>query len=170
MTTLPAVVVVLWTILAAAFGAPRISTQDGGGVFTEYHTGGGSPYRVCAQTSETVWFTLPAQNMLGRLNLTPSVSIQTFPLPHAGSHPYDIACAGGLVWLTELAGNRIAQFNPATSSWVEYPIDTLASQPTGLDVQPGDPTEVWFVERAGNKVGHLVVPVQGRLSLSTYLP
>ena len=169
MTTLPAVVVALWTVLAATFGALQAPAQEGAGVFTNYPIDVGRPFRVCAQTPETVWFTLPEQNSLGRLSLAPSYSVETFPLINPASQPYDIACAGGLVWLTELAGNRIAQFNPALTSWTEYTIDsTPDSEPTGLDVLPGDPTVVWFVERAGNKIGRLEVPIQGDAELIEY--
>ena len=35
-------------------------------------------------------------------------------------------------------------------------------------MRPGDPTEVWFVERAGNKIGRLVVPIQGEATLVEY--
>ncbi len=168
MATLPAIVVVLWAVLAAAFGAPQVAAQAAAGVFTEYPIGAGQPFRVCAQSPDTVWFTLPEQNMLGRLSLAPSVAVQTFSLPTPASQPYDIACADQLVWVTERAGNKIAQFNPAMTSWTEYAIPTLASEPTGLDVQPGDPTEVWFVERTGNKVGRLVIPIQGEATLTEY--
>ena len=126
------------------------------------------PFRVCAQTPETVWFTLPEQNSLGRLSLAPSVSVQTFQLPTPASQPYDIACEDEVVWVTERAGNKIARFIPALTSWTEYEIPTPASEPTGLDVRPGDPTEVWFVERAGNRVDRLLVPNQGEPSLLQY--
>lgn len=61
-------------------------------------------------------------------------------------------------------------FNPASSTWKEYTVPTGGSEPTGIDVQPGDPTEVWFVERAGNKVGRLRVNQQGTGAFDEYIP
>ncbi len=168
MTALPAAVGAILIVLAALFGMPHAPVQDGAGVLTEYFTGVGSPFRVCAQTPEIVWFTLPEQNSLGRLALTPEVAVQIFQLPTPASQPYDIACRGDYVWVTERAGNKIARFDPLLTSWTEYTIATPSSEPTGLDVRPGDPTEVWFAERTGNKIGRLVVPILGEASLTEY--
>lgn len=131
--------------------------------FTTFLLTQGTPFRVCVESPQTIWYTLPAQNALGRLTL-PSLGLPSDTrhlLPTANSEPYDVACAGGLVWLTERLGNKIAAFNPATNGWTEYTIPTANSQPVGLEVQTGATTEVWFAERAGNKIGRLSVNAQG---------
>ena len=125
---------------------------------TEYPVPG-NPFRVAVEAPGRVWFTLPAQNAIGNLVMTsPGVYVvNTYQLPTANSEPYDIAYAAGAVWVTERIGNKIVRFDPLANQWLEYPILTPASQPTGLTVLAGQPVQVWFVERAGNKLGQYTI-------------
>ena len=123
----------------------------------------GSPYHVTVQKPGRVWFTLPAENAIGRLAISaPGVyDVRTYELPTANSRPYDLAYSAGSVWVTEQAGNKIARFDPLAETWTEYPIPTPDSQPTGLVILPGDPVQVWFCEQAGNKLGQLTITATG---------
>ena len=130
----------------------------------------GSPYHVAVEQPGRIWATLREQNAISRLVVTsPGVfEVSTFQLPTApgepSSEPYDIAFAAGAVWVTEHAGNKIARFDPLTEVWTEYPIPTVGSLPTGLVVlpwNPGNPVEVWFCEKTGNKLGRLLVSESG---------
>ena len=127
-------------------------------IITEY-LAGGSPFRVAVEAPGRVWYTLPAQNAIGNLvaALPSDYQVNAYPLPIADSEPYDIAYATGAVWVTERMGNKVARFDPVAASWTEYDIPTANSQPTGLIVLPGQPVQIWFAERAGNKLGLLAV-------------
>ncbi len=52
----------------------------------------GSPYQVAVETPNVVWATLPEQNAIVRLVVTPPglYDVDLFELPVAGSEPYDI--------------------------------------------------------------------------------
>lgn len=135
----------------------------------------GSPYQVAVETPNVVWATLPEQNAIVRLVVTPPglYDVDLFELPVAGSEPYDIAFAAGRVWVSERSGNRIgsldAASDPATPAWTEYPIENTAnSEPTGITVLVGDPIEVWFAERAGNKLGRLRVSDTNSATIDEY--
>jgi virginiamycin B lyase len=159
---------VLLLTFAAGMVTP-IASAETPEIFTVFPTTDGQPFRICAESPQVIWYTLPDQNALGRLSLVQeSASIENFVLPTTSSQPYDIACAGGRVWVTERAGNKIAMFDPAKTAWSEYDIPTPASEPTGIEVQPGEPTQVWFVERTGNKIGRLTVPAVGQATLTEY--
>jgi virginiamycin B lyase len=126
----------------------------------------GSPYHVAVEQPGRIWTTLPAENAIVRLVVTlPGVyGTSKYQLPTAMSEPYDIAYAAGAVWVTEQTGNKIARFDPLTETWTEFAIPTPNSLPTGLVVlpwNPGNPVEVWFCERAGNKLGQLLVSESG---------
>jgi streptogramin lyase len=123
----------------------------------------GSPLHVAIEGAGRVWVTLPAQNAIGRLEVTsPGMfNVQTYQLPTLASHPYDIVYAAGSVWVTENTGNKIARFDPVAETWMEYQIPTDASQPTGLTVLAGDPIQVWFCEQASSKLGLLTITAAG---------
>jgi len=123
----------------------------------------GSPFRVAVQEPGRVWFTLPAQNAIGRLVVTTTgtYDVRSYQLPTAASQPYDIVYSAGLVWVTEQAGNKIARFDPLAETWTEYPIPTSNSQPTGIAVLAGDPVQAWFCEQEGNTLGQLTVTGAG---------
>jgi streptogramin lyase len=170
MARLRRVIFALLAVVLMMAGAQLASADAPTGVLSTFPVTGGKPFRVCVESSQSIWFTLPAQNALGHLTLSgPNSGAQALiTVPTPNSQPYDIACAGGLVWLTETSGNKIASYNPSTSAWTEYPVPTQGSEPTGLDVQSGAPTAVWFVERVGNKVGKLSVPQQGNHTFTEY--
>lgn len=136
--------------IAARADEPRL--------LTEYSIPG-SPLYVSVEVPGRIWFTLPEQNAVGRLIVTSTTeySVVTYTVPTANSQPYDLKYAGGFVWFTEQAGNKIGRLNPTDGSIVEFTIPTGDSQPAGIDVLPGPPVQVWFAERMGNKLGRLVV-------------
>lgn len=138
--------------------APISQAAPASSVITRYPVSG-RPLRVAVEGPGRVWVTLPPQNAIGYLVVSPSgtYDVATYVLPTAGSEPYDIAYAAGAVWVTERLGNKIARFDPATKTWTEYPVPTPDSQPTGLVVLAGSPVQVWFAERSGNKLGQLIV-------------
>jgi len=151
-----ALVWVLPASLASSSGAvPPASDPD---LLVEYPVPG-NPESVVVEAPNRVWFTLPAQNLIGRLVVTSSVdyAVVTYTVPTPNSYPYDIAYANGAVWFTERDGDKIGRLDTVTGAILEYPVWTSDSEPTGIDVLPGTPTRVWFTERAADKLGQLVV-------------
>lgn len=138
-------------------------------LLTEYPVPG-NPHHVVVESPGRVWFTLPDQNMIGRLTVTSTLEYEvlTYTVPTANSEPYDLDYADGAVWFTERTGNNIGRLDPTTGVVHEFPIQTAASQPTGIDVVAGSPTQVWFTEQAGNKLGQLVVTSTADYSWNEY--
>lgn len=172
MTTLTVRRALLWVLLSLAIvrGAGAFVVEAEGGPFITPFPVPGSPYQVAVEAPDRVWATLPAENAIVRLTLTSpgGYDVASFALPIADSQPYDIAFAAGKVWVTERGGNRIGCFDPDTSGWTEYPVPTANSEPTGIAVVVGDPVEVWFAERAGNKLGRLLVSGAGSATIDEY--
>jgi len=131
----------------------------------------GSPHYVVVESPGHVWFTLPSQNMIGRLIVTSTTEYQviTYTVPTGGSQPYDLVYADGVIWFTEYLGNKIGRLDPATGTTNEFTITTSGSHPTGIDVVPGSPTQVWFTEQNGNKLGQLVVTSTMDYTFAEYL-
>lgn len=127
-------------------------------VLSEYPVGG-SPLNVAVESPGHIWFTAPNQNWIGKLVVTSTVEYQviTFTVPTLASEPYDLKLVSGKIYFTERLGNQIGLLDPSTGVFHEYVIPTSSSEPTGIDVLAGAPTQVWFTERSGNKLGKLVI-------------
>lgn len=65
--------------------------------------------------------------------------------------PYEIrVAADGVVWMSELQGNRLVRFDPKTEQFKAWSMPTAASGPRRLDV---DPTGVvWIPEYGANRL------------------
>jgi virginiamycin B lyase len=145
-------------LAASTFVAVDMANADDLSVWTEYPVPSG-PHAIAVESSGRIWFTLPNQNQIGLLIVTPTLEYQvvTYTIPTANSEPYDLDYSAGLIWFTERLGNKIGRLDIATGAIDEFLIPTADSQPTGLDAIAVTPTQVWFTERNGNKLGQLVV-------------
>jgi len=102
-----------------------------------------------------LWFAEPGATLLGRMRLADN-AVAHLAIPTANSAPQDVAWEGGIPWLTEMAGNKIATFGFGTTElWTEVPMSTPDSEPYGITLQGSD--VVWFTERAGNRLGRYQV-------------
>ena len=102
-----------------------------------------------------LWFAEPGANLLGRMRLADN-AVAHLAIPTVNSAPQDVAWEGGIPWLTEMSGNKIATFGFGTTSlWTEVPVSTPNSEPYGITLQGSD--AVWFTERAGNRLGRYQV-------------
>lgn len=119
-----------------------------------------TPFHLVVEAPGRIWFTAPNDNVIGLLIFTDTAHYQvlTYTVPTVASKPYDIALANGKVWFTEFAGNKLAQLNPTTGSFQEFPLPSLNSGPMGLDVAPDG--SIWTVESNTEKLAHLNLSTQ----------
>jgi virginiamycin B lyase len=95
-------------------------------------------------------------------------------MPTANSLPFWIALGpDGNLWVTEYAGDQIAQVTPA-GAVTEFPIPTQQSAPAGIVA--GSDGALWFIEQNGNNVGRMATngavsefPIRTRNSGSTLI-
>lgn len=128
-------------------------------VITRYPVGG-NPLFVAVVSPSEVWFTLPAQNQVGRLTLsiTDTAQVDLFPIPTLNAGAYAIAYGGGHVWFTETTAGKIGMVNTATGMVSEISTPP-GSEPRRLAVlaHTGSPTDVWYADRRGNRLVDLRV-------------
>jgi virginiamycin B lyase len=90
-----------------------------------------------------------------------SGDIETYTVPEHprawegfGPIPYELRIGpDGLVWMSELAGNRVHAFDPATATFRTFEMPTASSGPRRLDVAPDG--IVWIPEYAAGKLARL---------------
>jgi len=118
-------------------------------------TAGSEPTHIIALGPGNLWFTMTAANAIGHLSVQTNgqYAFNQYPIPTAGSAPYDLAYDGQYIWFTERQGNKIGRLHPGTGAFTEYPIPTANSEPMGILVTSSG--TVWFAERMGNKIGRL---------------
>lgn len=117
-----------------------------------------APFDIEVENSNRVWFTLPAANAIGSLeviSMTEAVryTYTAYLLSSSNSEPYRLAVADGDVWFTQRAGNRIGRLSIATGTITEYDIPTAVSAPTDIDVAPDG--SVWFVQSNSDRIAVL---------------
>jgi virginiamycin B lyase len=110
---------------------------------------GAAPHGIVIGPDGAMWFAETGSGRLGRIDA--SGSIATFMLP-IGSHPLDLAVAGGALWVTENGRNAIARVQP-DGDVTEYSLPHPDSKPKAIVRGAGD--ELWFSEEAGSRLGHI---------------
>jgi streptogramin lyase len=82
----------------------------------------------------------------------PSVTINEFPIPTAGSGPTGIALGpDGNLWFTEGNAGKIGVINPTTHAFNEFSTPTASSGPASITAGPDG--NLWFTERGASKIG-----------------
>lgn len=117
----------------------------------------GNPEYVAVESPGVVWFTLPPQNLIGRLEVTTTVDydVMTYTVPL--SLLSDIEYAEDKVWFTGGESDAVGCLDPADGSVVLYATSIPGAQIAALDVVGGSPTRIWFVDRANAAIGDLVI-------------
>lgn len=117
------------------------------------------PHSIGLDAQGRVWFNghfTKEPELLGSLDpATGKVSTAAVPvpvMPDGGSTiPYELRVGSdGTVWMTELRGNRLVRFDPATQSFRLYELPTPHSGPRRFDLDAHG--VVWVPEYAGNKL------------------
>jgi virginiamycin B lyase len=107
-----------------------------------------------------VWFTInDSQNVVGSVvRLDPRTgTTQLVTVGHDSANPqrpgpYGIATdQRGLLWFTELRGNRLGSIDPKTSEVTEYRVPTPDAGPRRVQVDSKG--KLWFTESQSNKIG-----------------
>jgi virginiamycin B lyase len=119
------------------------------------------PQQLVAGIDNTLWFTDPATNAIGRVNAATG-AVTEFSVPTAQSSLHGITAApDGTVWFTETVAGRIGKLNPSTGEITEYPLSTPGAEP--LQITFGPDGNVWFTEFSAPVIGKLA-PATGAIT------
>jgi streptogramin lyase len=121
------------------------------------------PHSIGLDAAGRVWFNghfTREPELLGHVRPADGqVTLDTMPAhPRAASGfgpiPYELRIGpGGLVWVSELAGNRVVSYDPAGDRYRVFEMPSPFSGPRRLDVGSGG--EVWIPEYSGNRLARL---------------
>jgi virginiamycin B lyase len=121
-----------------------------------------NPVSITLGPDGNLWFTELDGNQIGRI--TPSGQITEFPIPTGGAKPRGITAGpDGNLWFTEQCSNKIGRITPtgqitefdipSTGGTNACPTPAHTSLPWGITTGPDG--NLWFTERAGNKIGRI---------------
>lgn len=145
-----------WVLL----GSPRqIASYDPETQETAFFNIGMYPHSIVRDVEGKIWFNghfTKEPELIGVLDPATG-EVETFPLPNGAmpddgsTIPYGMRIApDGIIWATQLVGNRLIRFDPATEAFTLYDLPTPTSGPRRLDIAP-DGT-VWIPEYAAGKL------------------
>lgn len=145
-----------WVLL----GTPRqIASYDPLTQATEFFNIGMYPHSIARDMEGKIWFNghfTKEPELIGVLDPATG-EVETFPLPNGAmpddgsTIPYGMRIGpDGIIWATQLVGNRLIRFDPATEAFTLYDMPTPTSGPRRLDIAP-DGT-VWIPEYAAGKL------------------
>ena len=119
------------------------------------------PYEITAGPLDSMWFTLPSMNLVGRITMDGAVT--TFPITtptpplNNTSVPtisYLTTGADGNLYVTQSADSQISQLT-VNGAVTNLPL-AAGTQP--FVITPGPSDTLWFTEYTANALGRLVVP------------
>lgn len=144
-----------WVVL----GAPlKVARRDPAGEWTTWDVGMYA-HEAAFDADGGVWVNghlTKDPELLARLDPATG-AVETFevpfgPTPAGGTTiPYGLRVGpDGRIWMTQLAGGRLVEFDPASGDFAEHPLPTPHSGPRRLDVAP-DGT-IWIPEFANGRL------------------
>jgi virginiamycin B lyase len=154
-------------------GGPDVSADGGSGTITEFTipTPNAGAYDIVLGGDFNVWFTEETGNKIGRI--TRDGVITEYAIPTANALPRGLTAAGGRIYFTEFAANKIGYLNTSNPSVITE-VSSLAG-PTGIAAATDG--AVWYTAVGANEVvklaadgtaaGHWPTPngVAGAISL-----
>jgi virginiamycin B lyase len=126
------------------------SYPEKGTAFVRKPTGYGfMNHLVADRKRDTLWYTKPPENVLGRYKRGAGFKEYRIPSFDAGPGRFSLDSKGN-VWFPELYGNKLGRFDAATERFTEYALPTENALPVFVLVDSRD--NVWVAEHVGDKI------------------
>lgn len=82
----------------------------------------------------------------------------TPPIADSGPYGVDVDVNRNQVWFSEIFADRIARFDPASKSFVEFPLPSADLDVRHIEVDQTHPGRVWWAGTGSGKIGYVEVP------------
>lgn len=147
----------VWIAIPGCDPSPTCSPSTPPGKIAEYDPGSSSwittytlptgyaqPLFLAFDSKGNLWFTMPDDNSIGKLNLQNN-TFHKFKAPTSNAGPWDLAFdSKGKLWFTEHLIDQIGSFNTATHVFKEFKTPSANSLPYGIKVDASN--NIWFTE------------------------
>lgn len=113
------------------------------------------PFNDLYSARDGIYFTQTSANLISFFSFA-TEQIESYAIPTIASSPLGMFVdSEGIVWFTELLGQKIGRFDPVTKTFTEYPVPLLAlAGPAVIRVET-EGRYIWFTAFVGNSMGRL---------------
>jgi streptogramin lyase len=112
--------------------------------------------RMGADAVGNLWAAAQDSNKLVKLDsLTRHITEFDIPTQNSGPYSADVDTINNLVWFSERDADKLGRFNPATETFVEFPLPAAGVEAQRILVDPTNPRRVWWVCSEGCSVGYI---------------
>ena len=117
-----------------------------------------SDLRALASDAEgNMWIAALNSGKLLRVDRAGSAPEYNPPTDDAGPFALDVDTKRNLVWFSEIFSDRLARFNPADNSFVEFPLPLADSDVQRIEIDRVHPNRVWWWSVSNDKIGYIEV-------------
>lgn len=114
--------------------------------------------RMGADALGNIWAGAQDANILVKLD-SRTGTVTEYKIPTTAGEPYsvDVDKTRNLVWFSERGADKLGRFDPATETFVEFPLPAAGIEATRILVDPVNPNRIWWNCTTGCSVGYLEV-------------
>ncbi|MFL5830029.1 MAG: IPT/TIG domain-containing protein [Solirubrobacteraceae bacterium] len=125
---------------------------------------GNQPAFLAFDGSGNLWFTTPANSMIGEFSPSSGQFVGQWPVT-PGSGPWDLTVTGGKVWYTEHLVSAVGSFDPLTHSYRDFQTPSANTYPYGIAANGG---LIWFAENNSSVDRIAVLDTTSNNAISEY--
>lgn len=112
------------------------------------------PFNDLYSAQDGIYFTQTSANLISFFSFE-TETIESYAIPTPASFPLGMFVdSDGIVFFTELLGQKIGRFDPHTRTFTEYPVPLSLSGPAVIRVETEN-RYIWFTAFIGNGMGRL---------------
>lgn len=110
------------------------------------------PFNDLYSAKDGIYFSQTSANLISFFSFA-TQKIESYAIPTPASFPLGVFVdSEGLVWFTELVGQKLGRFDPKTKSFTEYPVPVSLVTPAVIRVETEN-RYIWFTSFVGNAMG-----------------
>ena len=114
------------------------------------------PRKMGADGEGNIWVGLHGAGKLMKIDYkTTKMTVFTPPSEDAGLYLADVDMKRNLIWVSLQHVDKIARFDPKTETWVEFPLATAESDARRIEVDPNNPSRIWWSGNLSNRMGYI---------------
>lgn len=103
-----------------------------------------------------VWVGLHGAGKLMKIDYkTTKMTVYSPPTEDAGVYSVQGDPKSRLVWFSEQHVDKMARFDPATETFVEFPLANAESDPRRIEIDPNNPNRIWWSGNLSGRMGYI---------------
>jgi virginiamycin B lyase len=116
------------------------------------------PRKMGADAEGNLWVGLHGAGKLMKVDYrTTKMTVFTPPSDDSGLYLADVDLQHNLIWVSLQHVDKIARFDPKSETWVEFPLGNAESDARRIEVEPTNPSRIWWSGNLSGRMGYIEV-------------